>query len=159
MNTTTNPVHGGLRAWAKGLYPSEAAVELLIRTGFAHEGYPWVFECDGGGMWGIDWSAIPNNIGAKSGSERRLLLLAASIGGTVEVQVGECLSGLDRTNLALVLAAMAHANGSHEHSQTRMMPVEFPDGHGGKVTHMTRMPVRGGGYAPSLFPWPTEGDQ
>ena len=30
--------------------------------------------------------------------------------------LGEAVSGLDRTHLNLVLAAIAHAAGSHEHS-------------------------------------------
>lgn len=56
---------------------------------------------------------------AISGGERRLLMLAVSladVGGGVEVKLGDILPGLDREVLELVLAAVAHAAGSHEHS-------------------------------------------
>jgi hypothetical protein len=43
--TTTSPAvddltHAGLREWARGMYLSEAAVALLIRTGLASAGHP-----------------------------------------------------------------------------------------------------------------------
>ncbi|MCB0912482.1 MAG: hypothetical protein KDB60_12785 [Propionibacteriaceae bacterium] len=45
MNTDPDVVADGLRAWARGIYPLEAAVELLIRScggRFASSGMPWV---------------------------------------------------------------------------------------------------------------------
>lgn len=40
----TTPTADALRAWAKGIYPTEAGVELLIRSGRAvYDGAPWIF--------------------------------------------------------------------------------------------------------------------
>lgn len=104
-----------LRAWAKGSYDQEAATELLIRAfggRFASPGLAWMGVRDDGGPW-IDFNAIPDGIGGLSGGEKRFLLLAASLGGQVEINLGDVLS-LDRDLLKLVLAAVAHAAGSHE---------------------------------------------
>lgn len=115
---TTNEHHEGLRAWAKGVHTTEAATELLIRAfrgRFAQPGNRWI-ETDNSQPW-VDFEAIEDNLGGLSGGERRFLLLAASLGdGGVDVQLGDVIPGLDRDVLALVLAAIAHAGGSHEHS-------------------------------------------
>lgn len=42
MTKTTSEVHEALRAWARGIYPTEAATELLIRTGMVSTGDSWV---------------------------------------------------------------------------------------------------------------------
>ena len=114
--TTT---HEGLRQWAKGLYPLEAGVELLIRGcdgRFARSGYPWVLPTENG-SWYLDPEAITEDtIGGVSGGERRLLVIAASLLGGEPVNLYEEIPGLDRDHLQLVLAAIAHANGSQEHS-------------------------------------------
>lgn len=111
----TTPLDDQLRAWAKGMYPCEAATELLIRTGWARPGLPWVKRDNR--PW-IDFDAIPDAIGAYSGGEQRILRIAASIGGDEStVILGDDVSGLDREHLDLVLAAIAHAGGSHEHSR------------------------------------------
>lgn len=164
MDTSTDyEAATGLREWAQGLYPTEAATELLIRAGKAQPWRPWVFDCentdpDRAHWHGIDFQAIPEHVSGMSGGERRLMLIAAAIGShEVEVNLNDALPGLDRTNMTLVLAAMAHANGSHEHSVTRMVPMEFNDGHGGTVTLPTQVPVPDAGYAPPLFPWPEGG--
>lgn len=137
-----------LRAWAKGMYTIEAATELLILGfggKFAAPGNPWVHtssEAQGPGQvsaW-IDFAAIPEEAGVLSGGERRFLLLAASLAEDVPVVLGDVVPGLDRENLDLVLAAIAHAGGSHEHSDIRIAA----DG------SMTRHP----GYLDSLHPWP-----
>ena len=114
-----------LRAWAKGMYPLEAATELLIRGGFAQAGRPWVFECDDPAFYGIDFQSIPDNIGGASGGERRFLTIAAAIGSSeVTVNLSDALPGLDRFYMGLVLAAVAHASGTHEGSS----PVFSDDG-------------------------------
>jgi hypothetical protein len=52
-----------------------AATELLIRTGFAGNGRPWVrFDELARRSW-IAFDEIPDLIGGMSGGERRLLLL------------------------------------------------------------------------------------
>lgn len=111
-------VHDQLRAWAKGMYTVEAATELLIRAfggRFAEPGNPWI-QPTNHGYW-IDFAGIGDRIGALSGGEQRLLRIAGSIGSTeAMVNLSDDLSGLDRATLRLVLAAVAHAAGSHEHS-------------------------------------------
>lgn len=137
-----------LRAWAKGMYTTEAATELLLRAfggKFAAPGNPWVHTStgpEGPGQvkaW-IDFEGIPAEAGPLSGGERRFLLLAASLAENVPVVLGDVVSGLDRENLDLVLAAIAHAGGSHEHSDIR-----FNDD--GSMS-------LGKGYLESLHPWP-----
>ncbi|MBT2538799.1 hypothetical protein [Arthrobacter sp. ISL-69] len=139
-----------LRAWAKGSYNLEAATELLIRAfggRFAAKGNPWIHtSATPAGphqvqAW-IDFEAIPEQAGMLSGGERRFLLLAASLAENVQVVLGDVVPGLDRGNLALVLAAIAHAGGSHEHSDIRT----DPDG----------SMIIAGGYLDSLYPWPKE---
>lgn len=122
-NVTTDTAPG-LRAWAKGMYPIEAAVELLIRTGFARDGLPWIEQVEGNFDPARDhWRAVDRDRlwsrgveGPYSGGERRILSIAASLLGreSLTFTLEDAVSGLDRGNLALVLAAIAHANGSHE---------------------------------------------
>ena len=65
----------------------------------------------------VDFEAIEENLGGLSGGERRFMLLVASLGdGGALVNFGDIIPGLDRDVLDLVLAAIAHAGGSHEHS-------------------------------------------
>lgn len=137
-----------LRAWAKGSYATEAATELLLRAfggRYAAPGNPWVHaktttpEGYTEGPW-IDFESIPEEVGVLSGGERRFLLLAASLAENVPVVLGDVVPGLDRGNLDLVLAAIAHAGGSHQHSDISTNE----DG------SMTLNP----GYLASLHPWP-----
>lgn len=137
-----------LRAWAKGVYTIEAATELLIRGfggKFAAPGNPWVHasnEPQGPGQvsaW-IDFAAVPEEVGVLSGGERRFLLVAASLAEDVPVVLRDVVPGLDRENLDLVLAAIAHAGGSHEHSDVRF-------NEDGSMS-------LGKGYLDSLHPWP-----
>lgn len=115
---TTYPVD--LRGWAAHSYPDEAAVEMLERAfggRFARPGNPWIVHDDDSGRWWVDFEAIADNIGWLSSGEQKFLLLVASIGGTwQQVRLGEAVCGVDRGLLALVLAGLAHAGGSHEHS-------------------------------------------
>lgn len=131
---TSTEHHAQLRTWAKGMYPCEAATELLIRTGWASEALPWV-EPDG---W-IDAAKINPNAGAYSGGEQRLLAIAASIYGAEPVDLDDAITGLDRSAVALVLAALAHASGSHEHGGFSFDEDGRPNG---TIRH------------DSLYPWP-----
>ena len=137
-----------LRAWARGMYTTEAATELLLKAfggKFAAPGNPWVHtstEPEGPNQvraW-IDFAAIPEEVGPLSGGERRFLMLAASLAEDVPVVLGGLVSGLDRENLDLVLAAIAHAGGSHQHSDIRF-------NEDGSMS-------LGKGYLDSLHPWP-----
>ncbi|RAX16737.1 hypothetical protein DC347_10625 [Pseudarthrobacter sp. AG30] len=137
-----------LRAWARGMYTTEAATELLLRAfggKFAEPGNPWIHtstEPEGPNQvsaW-IDFASIPEEVGPLSGGEGRFLMLAASLAEDVPVVLGDVVPGLDRENLDLVLAAIAHAGGSHQHSDIRF-------NEDGSIT-------RGKGYLDSLHPWP-----
>ena len=136
--------HAGLRSWAKGLYPLEAAIELLVRTSdgrFANPGYPWIQPCDRPGWWWLDHEAITDdNLARLSGGEQRILRIVASLAGGTPVNLYADLPGLDREHMQLVLAAMAHANGSHEHAD-----LHIDHQRGGAVLD---------GRLLSLHPWP-----
>lgn len=66
-------------------------------------------------MAALDWvaavTALDTGRLACSGSDARMLRLAAGIAGGVPVDLGDALSGLDRHNAALVAAAMMWAAG------------------------------------------------
>jgi len=101
------------------MYTTEAATELLIRARngtFAAIDRPWIKPADHA-HW-IDFPAITEHLDGQSGGEQRLLRIAASLGSdeATPVKLGDVLSGLDRPTLRLVLAAVAHAGGSHQHS-------------------------------------------
>lgn len=134
----------GLRDWARGLYPLEAATELLIRGGYAQSWRPWVHRTEQqNGRWWIDFEHLPDQIGGASGGERRFLLLAASISDVVDLPgdtIGDLVSGLDRDKVELVLAAIAHAAGTHEGSR-------IVYGEDGRATGFQRI-------TESLHPWP-----
>ncbi len=73
---TTTPVDA-LRAWARGAYPSEASVELLIRCGrVVYDGAPWIMR-EGDRAW-INVDELPERDGilgwwgAAPGAYRRL---------------------------------------------------------------------------------------
>jgi hypothetical protein len=105
--------HEQLRAWAAGDFALEAATELLIQAfdgRFAESGRPWIHPTVHG-HW-IDFATIPEQIGALSGGEQRVLRIAATIGSAEPViNLRDCLLGLDRLRLDLVIAAVAHASG------------------------------------------------
>ena len=139
-----------LRAWAKGVYTIEAATELLLHAfggRYAAVGNPWVHAAATTAegypehAW-VDFVALGEHAesGAYSGGERRFLLLAASLAEDVPVVLRDVVPGLDRENLDLVLAAIAHAGGSHEHSDVRF-------NEDGSMS-------LGKGYLDSLHPWP-----
>lgn len=111
-------VHDALRRWAKGLYPLEAGVELLIHAfdgRFGNPGQPWVQQGDDPGWWWIDADQmIEDNFGALSGGEVRLLRIAASLLGGRPVDLSRNLAGLDREHAELVLSALAHASDNSE---------------------------------------------
>lgn len=128
----------GVRAWAKGMYPLEAGVELLIRQGRGiYAGAPWLY--DYGERVVVDVDELLDGIGAWSGGEQRVARIAASLLGGDRVDLNEDVPGLDRGHLSLVLAAIAHANGSHEDSVTRYGSDGTPQGFDRVST---------------LYPWP-----
>lgn len=115
--TTTTTAADRVRAWARGLYPLEAGAELLIRAHRVYDGAPWVVDTDNPDRAYIDTEKLLYESGAWSGREQRLVRIAASLlDSDHTVDLHEDVSGLDRANLTLVLAAIAHAGGSHQHS-------------------------------------------
>lgn len=114
----------GLRRWARGAYAEEAAVELLVRGfggRFASTGCRWVRPCQRSGWFWLDGERLLNGTGALSGGERRVLAVAgALVSGLALPDLGDVLAGLDRAHLVLVLAALAHAGGSHEQVDARV---------------------------------------
>lgn len=150
MDSTTE-LEDAVRAWAEGIYSTEAGVELLIRQGKAiRKGAPWLDEFEPIGdrprMVAINVDELLDGTGGWSGGERRIVRIAASLLGGPAVELHEDLPGLDRAALHLVLAAIAHANGSHEHS------VMIFDDNG------TPARTEAGGLAfdhpGALYPWP-----
>lgn len=143
MSSSTPEVAAGLRAWASGLHPLEAAVELLIRAwdGRLLHG-PWiVVEVDGldTQVW---FDPTPIAEATMSGGERRVLEIAGSLASPeYPIALTDTVSGLDRHALDLVLAAIAHAGGSHDQADM----IVDPDT--GKASFTPR---------PSLYPWPAE---
>lgn len=107
-------IEAEVRAWAKGVYPLEAGAELLLRTGLATAG-PWLRNGESGAWLDAD-RITEDSIGVLSGGQQRMLRIAASLLGGEPVNLYEDVPGLDRDHLTLVLAAIAHAGGSHEHS-------------------------------------------
>lgn len=134
-------IAGQLRAWARGMYTSEAAVELLLRAyggRFGRPGWDWIV-IDDGRLW-FDVDRLTDDaMAGLSGGERRLLDVVAALLQTRRLDLGDVTAGLDRASLSLVLAAIAHAGGSHEHSD---VVIDTKAG-----TYRTAV-------LPSLYPWP-----
>ena len=124
MTAPTNQAYQRLRAWAAGDLALEAATELMITASygrFVQAEWPWMHPTVHG-QW-IDFSTIPVQIGALSGGEQRFLQIAAALDdGETTVNLGRCLAGLDRQHVHLVLAAVAHAAGTHQHQQLTFRP-------------------------------------
>ena len=135
-----------LRAWARGIYPLEAAVELLTRWNdgrFAGPEYPWIQPtAEGRHGWWVDAEGITDDaLAAYSGGEQRILRIVGSLAGGTPAHLDEVLSGNDRDATALVLAAVAHAAGSHQYPNI-------------VVDHTTRV-ARNLGPLPTLYEWPS----
>lgn len=108
-----------LHDWARGSLPMMAGVELLhraFRGRYASTSCPWVVTGPDGRVW-IDADSLRAGTGALSGGERRVLTMVAGLIDEAPVDVVDVVAGLDRANLHLVLAALAHAAGSHEHTE------------------------------------------
>jgi hypothetical protein len=118
-----------LRA-AVGDYAAEAAVLMLANSGY------WLprlqaaglitIALDGdavdGGPWAaVQWADLDGALRrggiSGSGGQLRLLRAAASLAEGQPIDLADLTAGLDRPELALLLAALAHAAGSHEHRE------------------------------------------
>ena len=118
---TADHLSAALRACALGLYPLEAGTELLIsnRTFLHRDDFTSRFIICGisGGtpMAAIDWGAAITALHSGdlpcSGGERRILLLSASLAGSIPVSLRDTISSLDDRNVALVVSAIQRAAG------------------------------------------------
>jgi hypothetical protein len=122
-----------LRAWAEGTYPTEAAVEMLIRAHagrFADTSCPWIEPTQNPArMYRVDWDKLHDHAGIYSGGEQRFLNVVTSLGSPHHpVDLANSLSGLDGELLELVLAATAHAAGSHDRPVRTRPTINSPDG-------------------------------
>lgn len=143
MTENTNRAQG-LRDWAEGMHTLTAAAELLIRCGPPLLTGPWVQHDPDRDRYWFNADAIEEHAGYLSGGEGRLLDIAAALASDEHpVALGDAVSGVDRRHLELVLAAIAHAAGSHEHSPL----VTEVDEHG--TLRMVDFDRSG-----SLYPWP-----
>lgn len=138
-------VRASLRAWACGSYGDEAAVELLIRSfdgRFALPGSPWVAPRTRPDEYWLDAEAINPATGQLSGGEQRVLAVVAALAGNqpLERNLAEVMSGVDRGHQTIILAALSHAGGSHQHNDYQRRA----DG--------TYKIIEVG----ALFPWPVE---
>jgi hypothetical protein len=135
-----------LRA-AVGDYADEAAVLLLVNCGHwlprlqAADLITLVPDLDGEGLWAqIDWPALAPALAAGLlvgiEGEEWVLRAAVSIADGHPVDLGDLAAGLDRRALTLVLAALAHAAGSHDHPA------------------VTAGPARSGITLPPVVAWP-----
>ncbi|WP_336029211.1 hypothetical protein [Geodermatophilus sp. FMUSA9-8] len=143
-------VENALLRAALGDYCDEAAILLLITSGhwlpqLQHAGLITVDgNVEGEGLWAhIYWPDVDGalRIGTITGrsSDQQVLRAAASIADGHPVDLGDLAAGLDRHALTLVLAAIAHAAGSHEHHH-------IPRAVGGVPKLGDRLPP--------LVPWP-----
>ena len=116
-----SPLAGPLRAWARGIYPDQAAVELLIshatflrRADFTSRFISTSASGDGTGLAAIDWTAAITALAAGlpcSGGEQRMLRLAASLGDGIPVNLRDALTGIDTRGIQLVVEAVLHTAG------------------------------------------------
>lgn len=116
-----------LRA-AVGDYAAEAAVLLLADTDhwlpvLQAAGLVAIAldDADGGPWAAVQWGeldrALRTGLITGSGTQLRLLRAAASLADGQPVDLADLTAGVDRAGLTLLLAALAHAAGSHEHHE------------------------------------------
>lgn len=122
--TGTPELTAALHAHARGLPSHEAAVELLVshttwlrRNDFRHHVVHTRPDLsDSTPTAAINWpeavAALNQGQLPCSGSEARILRLAASLADGIPVDLRDALTGLDRSNAELVSHALAHASRS-----------------------------------------------
>lgn len=125
--SATRSVLAGLRAWAKGIYPTEAAVQLLLQAfdgRFARPGWPWIQTTESGNHYLDAAKLSDDNIGVLSGGERRVLAITRSLLGEQPVDLADALTGLDQLTTRTVLDALAHATGESAVAAGRVEPLQ-----------------------------------
>ena len=113
---STDPLNAALRGCARGIYPDEAGVELLIahaaflhRDDFTSRFVGHATNATGTRLAAIDWAAAIAALDAGhlscSGGEQRMLRPAASLASGMPVSLRDTLTGIDRRNIELVITA------------------------------------------------------
>jgi len=113
-----------LRA-AVGDYALEAAVLLLVNADWLPQlqsagliAIALDGDADGGPWAAVQWAdldgALRTGAITGTGGRRRLLRAAAGLADGQPVDLADLTAGVDRPELVLLLAAVAHAAGSHE---------------------------------------------
>jgi hypothetical protein len=128
----TNHLAVALCNCSAGLYPLEAGVALLISNGtfLRRDDFTTRFIEHGTSisdgttpMAAIDWDAAITALNAGelpcSGSERRILQLAASLSGGIPVSLRDTVTGLDNDNTARMLTAIRHVAGKRPRDRER----------------------------------------
>ncbi|MBW0254485.1 MULTISPECIES: hypothetical protein [unclassified Cellulomonas] len=131
---TVTELTNGLRSGAAGRYPSEAAVELLIRhwTWLARPGFArdcvWAPAGESDVLF-IRWDRLIAHASSEQvdlpPADRAVALIAAHLGAWTDPQadwpglerippLSWLLASLPRAEVALVLAAISHAAGTHD---------------------------------------------
>jgi hypothetical protein len=111
-----------IEATAAGMLADTAAAGLIIAHGhFLHDpafrriiaagasvtdGQPFAVIRWNAAVWALEHGHLPC-----SGSQRAVLLIAASLAEGIPVSLRDCLGSLDRRNIALVTDAITAANG------------------------------------------------
>jgi hypothetical protein len=124
---TSEQLSAMLQTWAEGSFSDEGAVNLLAVHGTWLAREDFLKQCveavdDGWTREGsapmavINWDAAARFAGTvpASTSEVAILQLACSMAGVDTGAIGELTAGLDQTNTARVLDALAHRAGWHE---------------------------------------------
>jgi hypothetical protein len=146
-------IETALMRGAVGDYADEAAVLLLINSGHwlpqlqVSDLITLVPDIDRDGLWAqIAWPDLEEALAAGriggGGSEVRLLRAAASIAEGHPVDLGDLAAGLDRPALTLLLAAIAHAAGSHDH-RAPTYAVEGTQPSGRRLAPLVAWPLTG----------------
>ena len=118
--TCPGALAAGLRAHAQGLHCLQAAAELLISQDWLRRPeftrFITVHHLAGSGPAPavVDWPAVIGALGqglACSGGERRMLKITASLADGIPVDLQEAVTGLDDSNIELLVTAIRRAAG------------------------------------------------
>jgi hypothetical protein len=125
------PLHAALRAYAHGVHPDEASIELLIghdtflrRPDFTDRFIePGSYTTtDGTAPATINWTAAVTALDTGelpcSSGQQRILRLAASLGDGLPVSLRDTLPGIDAHGTNLIIAAVLHAAGQRPPTTT-----------------------------------------
>lgn len=121
-----HPLAAPLRAWARGYYCDEAAIELLVAQNVFLNRTPFVdrfINHADDAMASIDWHDVITALDAGelpcSGGEQRLLRIQASLAAGAPISLRSALTGNDTTCQQLIINAVRHAAGNRPPPRTR----------------------------------------